>query len=387
MGRFSRHDAEEKGWVFVAERGERTVIESEVQGRTQTLSGYCRAEKYVDQPSGHQTLINETAETMGKLLEQIAAYEANQERIATDTVEAPIDHTFAPLDTTGLPQRSVAVRVGEEIHYFTEAEWASRDRADAVYGEEGMEFRGGHADSREAAAARLGSEQEVEARRAELAEEAPEAKQVFQDLSQQVVDLPGGATGNVLLVHKDDDSLGDVSRRREAASIEEENARVARVAGPEPGIQQSESVVVEGRNVADVKFSESLEEQAIEAGAQADKGDKTAEIRDAAGAAEQEAHDDLVEEIEEEADDDDDEPAQGAEDASPEAVEATESDEVQEDAPLKPADAPNTSGAIQVESRTTVPVAEGRNAPPIEEPEPTGQGPNGSPEEPAAQDE
>jgi hypothetical protein len=88
MSRFSKSEAESKGWVFAhAQKEERTLRPRDAQGRTQVLPPSYRAEKRVDTSLGDK-LINEEAESMGLLLERIHAYETFQSRLE-DTSRPP----------------------------------------------------------------------------------------------------------------------------------------------------------------------------------------------------------------------------------------------------------------------------------------------------------
>jgi hypothetical protein len=68
MSRFSKAEAERLGWEFVHKQDE--IVEDLGDGITRTTPAVLRAEKRIG-----TSLINETAETIGKLLERIHLYE------------------------------------------------------------------------------------------------------------------------------------------------------------------------------------------------------------------------------------------------------------------------------------------------------------------------
>lgn len=72
MSRFSKAEAERRGWAFVSDVKE--VVTDLGDGLQRVKAASLRAEKYVD-----GSRINEEAESIGKLLERIHAYEAHRD--------------------------------------------------------------------------------------------------------------------------------------------------------------------------------------------------------------------------------------------------------------------------------------------------------------------
>lgn len=231
MSRFSKAEAEARGWAIVHGREERQVPTA--AGEFRVIPGSYRAEKYL--PDG--TLINEEGETVGLLLERISAKESQIESLDRKTTEAVIPEDI-PRDEAGIEQRHVLVpaepgNLNDDAPavYISDAELTSRSRTDAVVelvdGEPQMVFYRGTDAALDADKAHEEQSAAVEAARtAEL--DVGSTKQVEIDDSQTVVDTPGGATGSVLIVREDEDTIEDVIERRDSENEIDESDRVAR---------------------------------------------------------------------------------------------------------------------------------------------------------------
>jgi pyruvate/2-oxoglutarate dehydrogenase complex dihydrolipoamide acyltransferase (E2) component len=226
MSRFSRAEAEARGWQIVHERDEYTTIESETQGRTQYTPPTIRAEKSL---SGGG-MINEEAESMGKLLERIHAYEQHQESKGIKQTATPINEAAVPRNEAGLPIRTVLIAAEPtdlsepaEVVAITEEEWASRARNDAIYDGKQMVFYGPAEGASDAENVRLATKRAVEDRRARE-QDVGETEQLFLDDTQTAVDQPGRSAGSVLVVRSDEKDLS--AEDREARNAQAENDRV-----------------------------------------------------------------------------------------------------------------------------------------------------------------
>lgn len=231
MSRFSKAEAESRGWAIVHEREERNVPTA--AGEFRVIPGSYRAEKYLSDG----TLINEEGETVGLLLERIAAKETQIESLGRTTTEAVIPEDI-PRDEAGIEQRHVLVPAepgnlndDAPARYISDAELTTRSRTDAIYaknedGEPEMIFYRGTDAAIEADEAH--EEQSAAVENARTAEpDVGDTEQVFVDDSQTVVDTPGGATGSVLVLRKDED-VSETLARRESDSADAESERVAR---------------------------------------------------------------------------------------------------------------------------------------------------------------
>jgi pyruvate/2-oxoglutarate dehydrogenase complex dihydrolipoamide acyltransferase (E2) component len=228
MCRFIKEEAEALGWAFAHSSEEEVTITSETQGETRVRPASVRAEKSL---SGGG-MINEEAESIGKLLERIHAYEEQATSKRIETTPVPVAEETIPIDPdTELPIRTVITAEGK----ITEEELASRSRQDAIATEDGMEFHGHRPAISELEAARAEHSTETESERT-AAEEIPH-EVVEVDDSQTVVDLPGGATGSVLVV-REGEELDEVQPRRiaEKTEAEESKSLVAPVPDAEIGI-------------------------------------------------------------------------------------------------------------------------------------------------------
>lgn len=94
MSRFSKVQAEALGWAFVHEQKEEVVRQG---GILKVVPGSVRAEKYVTEAPHAATLVHEQAETMGKLLERIHAWE--QRHPAPESAPEPEPDPPAPAVT------------------------------------------------------------------------------------------------------------------------------------------------------------------------------------------------------------------------------------------------------------------------------------------------
>jgi pyruvate/2-oxoglutarate dehydrogenase complex dihydrolipoamide acyltransferase (E2) component len=234
MSRFSRAEAEAKGWRFAHSSEEEVTITSETQGETRVRPASVRAEKTL---SGGG-MINEEAETMGKLLERIHSYEEQLERKNIEQTAVPVNvEEEAPADPdTDLPIRHVILPSGEKI---TDAELSARGRVDAIVTESGEQiFTGPERTVAEIDAAKQAVSRDAEDERT-AAEEIPH-EQIAIDDSQTVVDLPGGATGSVLVVREGED-VNEVQDRRIAEKTEAEESKSLVAPVPEAESEQDES--------------------------------------------------------------------------------------------------------------------------------------------------
>jgi hypothetical protein len=211
MSRFSKAEAEARGWVFVHYSEDEVLITSETQGETRHLPASYRAEKYFSLPGQGASLINEEAETLGLLLEKIYAFEHQVEVKGYVLTPAPVE-IVGPVDEAGIEQRTVHTSEG----VISEEEWSSRERTDALYDGVEMVYHGPQPVAEEADEARVKLSKDLED--AATAEEDVEER-VFQE------DVDAAAQAPVIA---DQD-------RREALSSERENARVVEeLPEPEP---------------------------------------------------------------------------------------------------------------------------------------------------------
>lgn len=256
MSRFSTHDAEAQGWVFVHAQKEESVITSETQGESRIVPG-----RYVAEKTVNGILVTEAAESKGRLLEQIHAYEerfqANttaaepdeQDEIvsfdvsedgATDEdgepIEADEDEPARPSDATvHLPDGSV----------ISERAWANRGRRDVlVVADDDADEEdnpagtkqvvvGGHQDAVEAAREVDEVQRAVEERRTQL----PQYDTEQIDVEAPPIDNPGGHGGGRVVV-REGETLEEAAERREEESSRAEsdrvNASITPVGNPAP---------------------------------------------------------------------------------------------------------------------------------------------------------
>lgn len=245
MSRFSRAEAESKGWVFYHEREEHSLNANPGRGISRLVPATLRAEKYVSLPGQAASLIREEGETEGLLLERISQYEAHLERVSPKPQPARYDEADElrvvsrvgeDADGVGEPVRSVIVSAdpedlseGGEVRYLTEAEWAARDGGDTlvVRNDDGdaelVRFSGPTEDAQSGLDAKEARENAVENARA--AEEEFEGKQVVLNPADVSPDSPG-ATGTGTLRIREDEEVGDVAERHEHEGADREDARV-----------------------------------------------------------------------------------------------------------------------------------------------------------------
>lgn len=217
MSRFSKSAAEDRGWIFVHDQDAEQVITSETQGEVRNLPRSIRAEKIVSLPGKGSYVVNEEAESIGLLLERIHAFELNLD--AGQEVVVPAVAPSAEPEEGEDDNRTVHVEGGR----LSEEEWASRSKGDAIYDGEKMIVLGPSVGALEAneASAELARDQEDEAKAAE--EIASE--QIVYDTADNI-DSPGQSAGGVLVVREGEESLEDVSLRRDAEKADAESERV-----------------------------------------------------------------------------------------------------------------------------------------------------------------
>lgn len=219
MSRFSKADAEARGWVFVHDKGAENVVTSEVQSEVRHLPRSIRAEKIVSRPNAGSYVVNEEAETLGLLLERIHAFERHLDSLGGSAVVTPaVAPSQEPEEGEDDP-RTVIVDGGR----LTEEEWASRSRNESLYDGEKMVVLGASPAAVEAndAASELAREIE-DADKA--AEEIPH-EQIEYDTADNI-DSPGQSAGGTLVVREGEASLEDVSLRRDAEKHDAESERV-----------------------------------------------------------------------------------------------------------------------------------------------------------------
>lgn len=218
MSRFSKSAAEDRGWIFVHDQPAEQVITSEVQGEVRNLPRSIRAEKIVSLPGKGSYVVNEEAESIGLLLERIHAFELNLDAAAQEIVVPSVAPSAEPEEGED-DNRTVHVEGGR----LSEEEWSSRSKNDAIYDGEKMIVLGPSAEalSADEASAELARAQEDEAKAAE--EIASE--QIVYDTADNI-DSPGQSAGGVLVVREGEESLEDVSLRRDAEKADAESERV-----------------------------------------------------------------------------------------------------------------------------------------------------------------
>lgn len=223
MSRFSKAEAEARGWVFVHEDEGQSVEISDPQHGNANLEA--RLPRYRAERNFNGKLINEEADSLGLLLERIHSFEQLQERKQLRPEPPRIDPEAVPVDPkTGLPIRSVQVAGGERL---IEAEFAA----------DGEEAR--------AASQKLARDGEDE----RVAEPEIETKTVVYDNADSL-DTPGQSAGGTLTVRADDDvpsehPTAEASRARDARAAELENARVVAGLGASSSASLIESARVE----------------------------------------------------------------------------------------------------------------------------------------------
>lgn len=313
MSRFSKSEAEARGWVFVHAEEATTEITSETQGEQRTRPGSYTAERYFALPGRSAKRITEQADTLGKLLEQIHAFERQAESKIPDFEPAPVDtsgelrgFTAVEGDIVALDEaaQTVVLPGGETV---TDAEWAARDTGDVVVDRfeddddpTQRAFFGGNAAVREGAEERLQVAQDAEDER--TAGEAVDHRQVFVDNSN-TIDAPGQSAPSQLVVREGEGSIGEVSLRREAEKSQAEDDRVNadEEARQERKLEETSAPLPEPTpTAADIRFDaqeELAKEQRDDDLTEADSDESLTEIREAGAEAEQEAHDEARDEV------------------------------------------------------------------------------------------
>lgn len=228
MSRFSQSEAESLGWRFAHSSEERR--EAVERGRIQITPASVRAEKNLSGVG----MINEEAETIGLLLERIAAYEAHlkqkqivQTPVAVNEGEIPtiiLPAGDEPGDTvgedTGIPIRTVTLPGGERI---TEEELTARSKQDALVIDGKMVFTGPRPAMTEAEEERAAASAQAENDRVDGVDDLGRRESIFIDRSQTVTDLPGGATGSAFVVLEGEDPDTISESRQEAKADDEAN--------------------------------------------------------------------------------------------------------------------------------------------------------------------
>jgi len=280
MSRFSKKEAKQRGWQFVHETEEQRVPTNDA-GEYRVIPASIRAEKHL--PDG--TLINEEAETTGLLLERIAWQEARLDSLNIEHVPVVIPEDVVREEAD--PENEQRTVIAPDGSYISEESLASRSRGDAVLeldgdGEPVFRLYG----PTEAAG-------EIELDRDELATEAENERtaetdygpteQLDIDNSQTVVDLPGGATGSVLVV-QEGETPEDLVARREEQSVAQETARVqadlAEVKGyseavPEPTLEAHREARAEAEEKTAKKLTLAADEKVDDPSAESDSSAKS----------------------------------------------------------------------------------------------------------------
>lgn len=265
MSRFSRSEAEARGWAIVHESDDLIRAEKQYNGR----------------------LVNEEAHSEGLLLERINAYEQHLEGLP-QAVPAPVDELGVPVDEEGLAVRSVIAPDGEAL---TEAEWSQRDSHDALVRDGEFQVEGGTEAAAEAAAAREDIAREKENARTAEPDVGPTENLDEDSRDRQLAER--------LVVREGEQSLSEVIDRKLEESANAEAARVEAGLGigpvtEEPMGGEPELFVPEGEPAAAVGTvrAEAQEEKAKEMrdelGADADKPENVQQVREAGAEAEAE---------------------------------------------------------------------------------------------------
>lgn len=256
MSRFSQSEAEAAGWSIVHQRDEYEVVVG--PNLTQKHPATIVAEKYISRPGEVGRLIHEEAETMGKLLERIHAWEQHQKNIdaAGENVQpAPVDtdselKTFSFLsgdeaEGVGEPVQSVVVpaepgdlTLEAEVTTLTDAEWSARSRNDTLVTDEGQVVHGGGGEAVvNAEELRLLNKKAIEDRRAAEPAHGPTEQLSFDTAG--LVDTPGIGAGGTVIV-REGEALDEVASRKEDLKKMREEGRVASMA------EQGQAIAPEG---------------------------------------------------------------------------------------------------------------------------------------------
>lgn len=256
MSRFSQAEAEAAGWSIVHKRDEYEVTVG--PGLVQKHPATIVAEKYVSRPGEVGRFLHEEAETMGKLLERIHAWEQHQKNIDAEGQNAqPFEADlsaevpqFSPLyddepGDSGKPAQNVVIPTepGDltfeaDVETITDAEWSLRGRADTLVTDEGQViYRGGGENVANAEELRLLNKKAIEDRRAAEPAHGP-VEQVEFDTAG-IADTPGIGAGGTLIV-REGEGPGDVIARKEELKKMREEGRVS------SAHEQGEAVAPEG---------------------------------------------------------------------------------------------------------------------------------------------
>lgn len=365
MSRFSRKEAEAAGWRFVHERDQYETVESSTQGRVNITPATIVAEKYVSLPGQTATLVHEEAETEGKLLERIAAYESHLRGLPSAQA-APVDESDAPREialgeggdfiVTDSPAGTVIVPADPDdpeagTVSITDAAWTAANRTDSLVvatedGTESVTYGGAREDVATAvdavdAVRKLAEDQrssephpgatkqiedETVVRKdedsaAEASDRADEERKLIEDIRviaapiDHVVTAPEGA----------DLTAGtDVGLARRT-DLESEQPGQGQVAGsgtdsaePAPVTPATVREVEAGRAAAEDKAKE-LRDSADSA-EEADDANAQQAVEDAGAEATQEAHDDAADEEPDTTDEDQENPREAEDGAETPAV-------------------------------------------------------------------
>lgn len=245
MSRFSQSEAEAAGWSIVHQRDEFevTVGPNLVQKTPATIV----AEKYITRPGEVGRLIHEEAETMGKLLERIHAWEEHQKNIdaaGANVQPVPVDvdgelKTFSllsgdeaegvevgdPVQSVVFPKEPGDLTLEAEVGTMTDAEWSARSKHDTLVTDEGQVIVGGGGqDVLDAEELRLLNKKAIEDRRAAEPAHGP-VEQIEFDTAG-LVDTPGIGAGGTVVVRQGE-ALDEVASRKEDLKKLREEGRVA----------------------------------------------------------------------------------------------------------------------------------------------------------------
>lgn len=397
MSRFSRKEAEAAGWRFVHERDQYETVESSTQGRVNITPATIVAEKYVSLPGQTATLVHEEAETEGKLLERIAAYEAHLRGLPSAN-PAPVDESDEPREialgeggdftVTDTPAGSVIVPADPDdpeagVVRITDAAWTAANRTDSLVlatedGTESVTYGGAREDVATAvdavdAVRKLAEDQrssephpgptvtlredgdlavvrEGEEDIAEASDRADEERKLVEEIRVNAAPIDHIVTapeGTDLVAGAD----AGLARRTD---LESEQPGQGQVAGSEadsaetaPVVPATVEEVQAGRDAAEDKAKE-LRDSADSA-EEADDANAQQDVEDAGAEATQEAHDDAADEEPDTTDEDQENPREaenGATEATPAAAPADAASSEPE-SQSTPSDEPDATASAQ----------------------------------------
>lgn len=266
MSRFSKAEYEARGWVFVHEQGEEKVVTSETMAESRIKPAHYRAEKYLSLPGQGVSLINFADESLGKVLEQVHAFEEQLEAKQVELTPGEIDAP-SQVDEAGIPVRNVYTDEG----WISEEEYASRDKREAIYDGDKMVYTGPQPAAEDAVEAKSELEKDLEDARTAAPDVGP-TEQVEFDRTQEAIDSPGGGPAGRLVVREGEKPLEVVANR----NAEQADGSVE----PGPQVYASEDPEVLGL----VQVEEPSGEEVVEARSEAEE-EKMQEIRDKDGSA------------------------------------------------------------------------------------------------------